>query len=532
MMKIALVCIEDGLTSCGFRKMAAYVEQHEQAVRVYYMVTDQFRSLSSYFRGKGRNTGTLDEPTIRQVSQSLLEFDVVGFSSMTGYADPTKGIIREIVKHKERPYLIWGGIHPIIHPEDAIQSGVDAICTGEGEFAFQEFLENFKTGREFTKTTNFWFKVGETIVRNPFRPLMTPQEMEGLPFPKFGGEEWIYEPSQGFRRITVKDYVDVQGLGYSTIWSLGCPFHCTFCGNTKFIENDSKYKKIRHPSPRYIIEEVKSVKRTFPHISTICFHDDSFMAIPFPMLEQFARLWRAEVQIPFAVYGVIPNYVQQDKMEILTWAGMNRVRMGIQSGSQRILDFYKRPTPIEKIEAAAKVNASFSPRYHIPPAYDIICDNPVETRQDVIHTLELLYRLKRPFTINLYSLRVIPNTTLERDMKNAGVNLDEISAGYHVIPPRWANLLIYLLAIWTPPRWLFDRLLIPVQSSATPQKMYPVLGCVMRTLYFCKRGWDHLRFMDFTTIPGFVGFFFWRTGIITFWQKHWKVRPSVLSFSK
>ena len=138
MMKIALVCIEDGLTSCGFRKMAAYVEQHEQAVRVYYMVTDQFRSLSSYFRGKGRNTGTLDEPTIRQVSQSLLEFDVVGFSSMTGYADPTKGIIREIVKHKERPYLIWGGIHPIIHPEDAIQSGVDAICTGEGEFAFQE----------------------------------------------------------------------------------------------------------------------------------------------------------------------------------------------------------------------------------------------------------------------------------------------------------------------------------------------------------------------------------------------------------
>ena len=76
---------------------------------------------------------------------------------------------------------------------------------------------------------------------------------------------------------------------------------------------------------------------------------------------------------------------------------MNRVRMGIQSGSEAILDFYKRPTPPDHREAT-EVIGSFAPKYHIPPAYDIIIDNPFETRQDLLDTLELLYRMRRPYT--------------------------------------------------------------------------------------------------------------------------------------
>ena len=78
---------------------------------------------------------------------------------------------------------------------------------------------------------------------------------------------------------------------------------------------------------------------------------------------------------------------------------MNRVRMGIQSGSERLLAFYKRPTPVGKIRQAAATLAEFA-RYHINPAYDVIVDNPIETRQDVVDTLELLYGLARPFTLS------------------------------------------------------------------------------------------------------------------------------------
>ena len=67
------------------------------------------------------------------------------------------------------------------------------------------------------------------------------------------------------------------------------------------------------------------------------------MAIPYRQIEEFAELWKAELDLPFAVYGVIPNYVNRDKFELLTWAGMNRVRMGIQSGSRNTLDVLQAP---------------------------------------------------------------------------------------------------------------------------------------------------------------------------------------------
>jgi anaerobic magnesium-protoporphyrin IX monomethyl ester cyclase len=524
-MRIRMVCLEDGIISCGFRKMAAWVERLNPDTRACYVSTSNYRSLVRALTGTTASRGMLDPEAVDEIARGLVDADLLGFSSMTGYAELTKAVIRRVRELSRRPYIVWGGIHPIIHPEDAIEADVDAICTGEGEFAFAEFLERYESGRDFTGVANFWFKHDGRVVRNGFRPLMTPEEMETLPFAKYGAGEWIYQQGRGFVPLGRRHYLESNGLGYTTIWSIGCPFHCTFCGNTKFIANDARYKKIRHPSARYIVDEVKAVRRRFPHVSTVCFQDDSFMAIPLKDIEEFAELWHAELRIPFAVYGVIPNYVRRDKFELLTWAGMNRIRMGIQSGSQRILDFYKRPTPPEKIEAAAEVIGSFAPRYHIPPAYDVIMDNPVETREDVTDTLELLYRLPRPFTLFIYALKVIPNTELAKAVRERGIDLDDISANYQTIPARWANVLLYLLALWRPPRRLWDRLLRRVQASGTPQPLYPLTAFLLRTLYLSKRVLDHLRFMDFSIIPGHAGWLCWRLGVVAFWWRFLTPRP-------
>jgi radical SAM superfamily enzyme YgiQ (UPF0313 family) len=529
-MRIKLVSLEDGITSCGFRKMAAWVARINEDTMPYYVSTNRYRSIRAGLRGTLGEAGDLGDPEVDEIAHDLADADIVGYSSMTGYAGLTRKIINRLREVNPSVYQIWGGIHPIIHPEDAITAPVDAICTGEGEFAFEEFLDAYKDERDYTGTKNFWFKPnghngngggGEVeVIRNMFLPLMTRDQMESLPFPMYGGSEQIFRGGgQGFGEMDVADYIDNDGLSYTTLWSIGCPFHCTYCGNTKFIANDAKYKRIRHPSARYIVDEVKSVRERFPHISQVSFHDDSFMAIPYSELEEFATLWHDELAIPFAVYGVIPNYVKQDKFEILTWAGMNRIRMGIQSGSKRILDFYKRPSPPHKILAAGKVNASFAPKYHIPPAYDIITDNPIETRQDVVDNLQLLYDMDRPYTLFIYSLRVIPNTELEKAMKQAGVDIEEISATFFAIPPRWGNILLYVLCLWKPPEWLWKILLRRVHASSEPQKEYPRLAQFLRTLYLTRRALSHLRRMDFSAIPGDTGYTLWRLGFIQAWQK-------------
>jgi anaerobic magnesium-protoporphyrin IX monomethyl ester cyclase len=525
-MRVRMVCLEDGITSCGFRKMAASVMRLNAETEACYVTTNRYRGIRNALFGGLGSGGDLNGEEVDEVARGLADSELIGFSSMTGYADLTRRIIRRVRELNPSVFMIWGGIHPIIHPEDAITADVDAICTGEGEFAFEEFFDAFKAGRDYTGVKNFWFKRDGDVVRNYFLPLMTAEEMEQLPFPIYREHEKIYRPGEGFEEIQLGDYVRNDGLSYTTLWSIGCPFHCTYCGNTKFIANDAKYKRIRHPSARYMIEQVKDVRRRFPHLSQVSFHDDSFMAIGYEQLEEFAELWHDELGIPFAVYGVIPNYVKQDKFELLTWAGMNRIRMGIQSGSQAILDFYKRPSPPAKIKAAGEVIGNFAPEYHLPPAYDLIVDNPIETREDVRDTLQLIYEMPRPYTLFIYSLKVIPNTELEKAMLERGVEVDKIDSSFFVIPPRLGNVLLYVLCLWKPPRWLWNLMLRGVRASTEPQRMYPRLGLVLRTLYLGRRAVAHFARMDFSIFPGWTGWVFWRLGLVGLWQRRFTRRPA------
>jgi radical SAM superfamily enzyme YgiQ (UPF0313 family) len=520
-LRIKMVSLEDGITSCGFRKMAAFVARINEDTESCYVSTNRYRNIRNGLRGTLGSAGSLEDEDIDLAARHLIEADLVGFSSMTGYAELTRRLIKRVKELDPSTFVIWGGIHAIIQPEDAILADVDAICTGEGEFAFEELHQLMLEGRDHTNVKNFWFKQPDgSVLKNHFLPLMSVEQMESLPFPQYGEGETIYESGQGFRPMTARHYIDNDGLSYTTLWSIGCPFHCTYCGNTKFISNDAKYKRIRHPSARYIVDEVKTARERFPHLSHVSFHDDSFMAIPYREIEEFAELWKAELDLPFAVYGVIPNYVKREKFELLTWAGMNRVRMGIQSGSRRTLDFYKRPSPPEKILAAGEVNASFAPKYHIPPAYDIITDNPIETREDIKETLQLLYDMDRPYTLFIYSLKVIPNTELERAMKERGVDIEEISATFMSIPPRLNNLLLYVLTMWRPPEWLWKRLLKHVKASTEEQRLYPRLGSLLRGMYLSRRALSHLAKHDFSAIPGRTGYYFWRLGLVGMWRKH------------
>jgi radical SAM superfamily enzyme YgiQ (UPF0313 family) len=518
-MKIALLSLEDGITATGFRKFAGFVERIHPETKVYYVGTNAFWSFRKAIlrRENTCNFAETDE-AIEQIAATVADADILGFSSMTGYSDLTKKISRKLREISPRTFQVWGGIHPIIYPEDAIRSSVDAICTGEGEFAFAELLEHYRNGTDYTKTTNFWFNADGSVIRNPFRPLMTSADLETLPFPKYGGEERIFRPQRGFTPVRRADYLANNGLAYPAVWSIGCPLHCTFCGNTVFIANDPNYRKIRHPSPSYILGELRQAKAVHPHLTSVQFFDDSFMALPLRELTEFAVAWREQIGLPFAVYGVIPTYVNREKLEVLTWAGLNRVRMGIQSGSDRILKFYRRPTPVPRVEQAASVISEFK-THHINPAYDIIVDNPVETRQDVLDTLELVYRLARPFNLNIFSLRVIPNTVLEKQMLDEGIDLEQINASYHTLRPTWANVLLYLLMLWRPPRRVFDELLKRVRAYSERQGSYPILLHLIRIPWLMQQGFRHLRFGEFSMITGSAGYILWKLGIVSLLRK-------------
>ena len=516
-MKIIFVSVENGIISIGFRKVVSFAKMIQPDIEVCYITPSNMYSPVDAIVNFGNTNSDLPEKDAREVAKYLSKADMLCFSSMTPFADLTKKIVKYTREINPNTYMTWGGIHPSVYPEDAIKF-VDAICIGEGEYSFKSFISAYKNKSDYLKTGNFWFNVNGKIIKNKFLELNKTDDMEKFPFPHYAEDELVYKKELGFVPLTTSEYISLTGISYHTILAIGCPFKCTYCANSVFSENDPMYRKLRYPSVNYIIAEVKSALKKQPYISNVMFMDDGFIALPLEYLKEFGEKWKKEVDIPFGLSGVLPGYVKKEKMEILTRAGMTRMRMGIQSGSDRILKFYKRPNRPGLIKQTANTISQFS-KYMIPPTYDIILDNPIETKQDVVDTLELLYEMPRPFILQIYGLRIIPNTTLADDLKKMNISLKDISKGYLIVEPTLANVMIYMLTTFKPPRWLFDYFLKRAEPYTVKQKQHYILLFFFRTLWLFKRGIIGVAHMDFTELPGRLGWICWKLGMVKFWRK-------------
>jgi hypothetical protein len=84
--------------------------------------------------------------------------------------------------------------------------------------------------------------------------------------------------------------------------------------------------------------------------------------------------------------------------------------------------------------------------------------------------------------------------------------------------------LLYLLCIGKPPPWLWRRLLAHARASTEPQKLYPRMGMLLRLLYLVRRVLPHIRRLDFSITPGWVGYWSWRLGLVGLWNRRFNPR--------
>ena len=207
-LEIRLACVEDGLDNTGFRKISAYIKLIHQNTKIAYIPTSNYRNIIGQLIEKGE--GSLSDKDIHEVAQFMAKGDIAALSSMTQSSSTVYKIIAEIRKLNPNSYIIWGGIHAIIQPEDAIKYA-DAVCTGEGEFSFKTFLKLFKKGEDYTTAPSFWFNKDNKVIKNRNLPLMTPKEMDELPPLTYEDGEVVYHRGKGFKPLNFKDFIDYVG---------------------------------------------------------------------------------------------------------------------------------------------------------------------------------------------------------------------------------------------------------------------------------------------------------------------------------
>jgi radical SAM superfamily enzyme YgiQ (UPF0313 family) len=321
---------------------------------------------------------------------------------------PAKNIT-SLLKEKFQIPVIWGGVHVTIKPEECLQHA-DYICIGEGEHAIVMLLQHMKVrGKDIPpEIPHVWFKENGEVRKQP----LTPPEinLDRLPFQKYL-PEYFY----GYHKGRVYNFAEKQrlfrkyalygGTCHMMLTTRGCPFHCSYCGNSALIKVYGK--KVRERSVRDVIRELREVKKN-PYVLYINIQDDCFLTHSREWVREFCSQYKKYINLPFLV-RVIPSMMDRDKLFLLRDAGLSWIVMGIQTGSDRVnFDVYNRKIRFSSVEETAGIIAET----RAAPFYEMIVDNPYETEEESIETIDKMSKLKKPYTISVAHLTFFPGTAL------------------------------------------------------------------------------------------------------------------------
>lgn len=324
--------------------------------------------------------------------------DIVGFSAMTHMFKKQMEKAR-LVKEKTGLPVVVGGVHISLIPE-SLPKWVDVGVVSEGEEVFLKLLKYFeKSGKLQTEdipSLVFWKKnlpagrQGKLIKTGP--PLLV-EPIDRIPHP-----DW--------------DFLRVGKSGPGHIMtSRGCPYHCRFCEAGNF------WKKYRNHSPRYVVEEIETIYRKYKRDELVIM-DDLFF-VNKKRLEEISQLLgekNLNKKMRFEVIGRADLF-NEEIAKILRRMGVYAISFGMESGSERILQYLKNKTvTVDQIRKAV----SLAKKYKMQVLGTFMMGSPGETEEDIRKTIEFIKELELD-QVGVNVTTPFPGTPLWEEAKKKGL---------------------------------------------------------------------------------------------------------------
>ena len=215
----------------------------------------------------------------------LFRSPVAAFSITTGlhryYLSWARALKRRLEVH-----TVFGGPHPTYFPEFIETPYVDALCTGEGEEAFYEYLRAFMENHEKAPSApvqGFVHRFEGEILDGGFRPPVA--DLDSLPSPRW---ELFYDQNPVLARHKVKSFLA----------SRGCPYRCSYCFNREWLERHrGTGPVVRTRDPYLVVEEINEVRHRWG--ARLVWFLDSNLACNKKWLYQFLPIYEREVGLLF-----------------------------------------------------------------------------------------------------------------------------------------------------------------------------------------------------------------------------------------
>ncbi|HDQ59943.1 MAG TPA: B12-binding domain-containing radical SAM protein [Candidatus Woesearchaeota archaeon] len=358
-------------------------------------------SLMSVVRNEGYNVFFVDnylQPTnfIKEGYLQKNKIDYVGIYANTICYRDTLKMFNEIEDLRKKG--IWNGKIVVGGPHtsvalDTIPDFVDYVVQGEGERAILKILNGEAEGR---------------IIREE-----RIKDLDSLPF----------QPWSIFAKLP---------YDYSCLWmdtkpvftmntSRGCPFECAFCSV------DSIWgKKYTDFSADRIINEIEYLVKNFG-AKGIYFREDNFTLNRKRVEEFCTKLTNKKLSIKWACETRVDTLCDEELVKIMSDAGCEAVYLGVESGSQRILDILKKHITVEQIERCI----TLCKKHNIRTYCSLITGVPGETYDDYLLTKNLMKKLK-PYAYTFSIFVGIPHSELYKKVLDQKLyeHIDDIGLLY------------------------------------------------------------------------------------------------------
>jgi anaerobic magnesium-protoporphyrin IX monomethyl ester cyclase len=313
-----------------------------------------------------------------------LDADLFGMSCWTANRRGVALVASLLKRHRPEAKVIIGGPHatPLAEEMLAHYADIDLVCTGESDATFLELVTRLERGLPLTGVAGTVFRAPSGFEKGPSRASIANLDTLASPHEYFGT--------------------------HIVMTSRGCPWACTFCG-----AETSWGRGFRGHSVRYVLD---ALEKLVPRLGVkmLQVKDDTFTTNKKRVIELCRGirerglnfLWSCDTRV---------DVLSEELLYEMRLAGCQRLSLGVESGSQQILDqIHKKISKEEIIEATRMAK-----KYGVHVRFYMMLGNRGETAETFRETLEFLEAAK-PHQYIFSCLSIYPGTADFHDAEGAG----------------------------------------------------------------------------------------------------------------
>lgn len=317
-------------------------------------------------------------PIWREVKDTIASVnpDIVGISIWTTYAASAFHVAKLCKEANPNCVVVMGGPHATVRAEEIlkISPNVDYVVRGEGEITMVELVKQISAGKNSVLSIpGLSFRHKDVVIHN--LPRQAVKDLDQFPFPDRS-------------LLTNEDKYTSEDMGL-IMSSRGCPFACSYCA--------THTKKVSYRPIEHVVEEIKQVRSNYG-TRQFSFKDDSFTVNKKRVEQLCDKLLADKLNINWECNTRV-DLVSESLLAKMKKAGCNSIKVGVESGSERILKRMNKGITHDQIRNAAKLFRKIGIHW---TGY-FMMGVPSETVDEIYQTLDFMYEIEPDFaSISVY----------------------------------------------------------------------------------------------------------------------------------